>query len=105
MKILDGLTYTPAWISHMGCLSGCTRYLDIPATDSWIYGATGHAFIINISHDSCPSGPTAWKTQALSAYLTHGHSPTRDHISHPSVSSAREKARRYNAIWNLSHVF
>ena len=49
----------------MGCLSGCTRYLGIPATDSWIYGATGHAFIINISRDSCPSGPTAWKTQPL----------------------------------------
>ena len=50
MKILDSLTYTPAWISHMGCLSGCTRHLDIPATDSWIPGATGHAFTINISH-------------------------------------------------------
>jgi len=62
MKKLDGLTYTPTWISHMGCLSGCTRYLNLPTTDSWIYGATGHAFIINISRDSCPSGPTAWKT-------------------------------------------
>lgn len=65
MKNLEGLTYTPTWISHMGCLSGCTRYLGLPATDSWIYGATGHAFIINISRDSCPSGPTAWKTQPL----------------------------------------
>ena len=31
MKKLEGLTYTPAWISHMGCLSGCTRHLDILA--------------------------------------------------------------------------
>ena len=31
MKVLDGLTYTPTWISHMGCLSGCTRYLTLPA--------------------------------------------------------------------------
>ncbi len=50
MNKLDGLTYTPAWISHMGCLSGCTRPLDSPATNSWIYGATCHAFTINISH-------------------------------------------------------
>ena len=30
-KKLDGLIYISAWISHMGCLSGCTRYLDILA--------------------------------------------------------------------------
>jgi hypothetical protein len=65
MKILDGLTYTPAWVTHMGCLISCTRHLNLPATDSWIYGATGHAFAINISPDSCPSGPTAWKTHPL----------------------------------------
>ncbi len=52
MKKLEGLTYTPTWVSHMGYLSGCTRHLDIPATDSWIYGATGHAFAINLHRDS-----------------------------------------------------
>ena len=36
MKKLDGLTYTPTWISHMGCLSGCTRHPGLPATDSWL---------------------------------------------------------------------
>ena len=59
MKVLGGLTYTPTWVNHMGCLSGCSRHPDIPVTDSWIYGATGPAFVINISRDSCPSIPTA----------------------------------------------
>ena len=65
MKILDGLTFTPAWVSHMGCIVDCARFLGLPATDSWIYGATGHAFAINTRPDSCPSGPTAWNTALL----------------------------------------
>jgi hypothetical protein len=40
-------------------------YLGIEMTDAWLYGGTGHAFIINISANSCPSGPTAWKTTML----------------------------------------
>ncbi|TRO48595.1 hypothetical protein E2P65_02575 [Candidatus Bathyarchaeota archaeon] len=65
MKNLEGFAYHPAWVSHMGCLIGCARHLGLTATDSWIYGATGHAFAINISPDSCPSGPTAWNTAPL----------------------------------------
>lgn len=36
MKKLDCLTYTPTWISHMDCLSGCTHHLGLPTTDSWL---------------------------------------------------------------------
>ena len=52
MKKLEGLAYTPAWISHMGCLSGRTRHPDTPTTDTWIYGVTGHASTINTRRDS-----------------------------------------------------
>jgi len=65
MKKLESLAYAPAWVSHMGCLIGCARHLGLTASDSWIYGATGHAFAINIRPDSCPSGPTAWDTAPL----------------------------------------
>ena len=99
MKKLDGLTYTPTWVSHMGCLSGCTRYLGLPATDSWIYGATGHAFIINISRDSCPSGPTAWKTQPLSrlgrniGYTPDFEATIQDDTQRPQALEAINNAR------------
>jgi len=35
----------------------------LPSDISWLFGATGHAFLINMHKDgSCPSGPTAWET-------------------------------------------
>ena len=62
MKKLDNLKFSPKWVSHLGCLKGCLDFLGVEMTDAWLYGGTGHAFIINIGEDSCPSGPTAWKT-------------------------------------------
>jgi hypothetical protein len=49
----------------MGCLRGCLDYLGLDITDAWLYGGTGHAFVINIHPESCPSGPTAWDTKML----------------------------------------
>ena len=64
-KMLEGLKWSPKWVSHLGCIKGCLEYLKIDVSDAWLYGGTGHAFIINVSKDSCPSGPTAWKTEML----------------------------------------
>jgi hypothetical protein len=65
MKKLEDLRFVPHWVSHLGCIDGCLRYLGLGVSTPWLYGGTGHAFIINISKDSCPSGPTAWKTEML----------------------------------------
>jgi hypothetical protein len=62
MKELDGLRWVPRWTSHMGCLKGCLDYLGVEVSDAWLYGATGHAFVINMHEVVCPSGPTAWHT-------------------------------------------
>ncbi len=65
MKKLQNLKWAPRWVSHMGCLRGCLDYLGLDISDAWLYGGTGHAFVINIHPESCPSGPTAWKTMML----------------------------------------
>ena len=65
MKKLGNLKWAPRWVSHMGCLRGCLDYLGLDISDGWLYGGTGHAFVINIHPQSCPSGPTAWKTMML----------------------------------------
>lgn len=65
MKKLENLKWAPRWVSHMGCLRGCLDYLGLDISDAWLYGGTGHAFVINIHPESCPSGPTAWKTMML----------------------------------------
>jgi hypothetical protein len=63
VKKLNNLTWTPAWTSVLGCIHGCLKYLHIAPDFSWLYGGTGHGFLINMSQDgSCPSGPTAWIT-------------------------------------------
>ncbi len=65
MKRLEGLRWEPLWVSHLGCLKGCLNYLGIPMSASWLYGATGHGFMLNVSRDLCPSGPTAWKSNVI----------------------------------------
>ncbi len=60
---LAGLKWTPQWTSRMGCLHGCSEYLGLKNSLAWVFGITGHAFIINMHEVGvCPSGPTAWST-------------------------------------------
>ena len=67
MKVeLENLRWKPRWVSHLGCVKGCLDYLGLDVSDAWLFGATGHAFIINVSDNQvCPSGPTAWNTEML----------------------------------------
>ncbi|MBS1250963.1 MAG: hypothetical protein MAG431_02562 [Chloroflexi bacterium] len=65
MKKLENLAWSPKWVSHLGAVQGCLEYLDIEISDAWLYGGTGHAFLINIHEEVCPSGPTAWATMML----------------------------------------
>jgi hypothetical protein len=64
-KELENLRWTPRWVSHLGCVKGCLDYLGLDVSDGWLYGATGHAFVLNIHDVVCPSGPTAWNTEML----------------------------------------
>lgn len=66
MKKLENLRWVPSWVSHLGCLKGCLDFLGLDISMSWLFGGTGHAFVLNIGQDACPSGPTAWKTTRLS---------------------------------------
>jgi hypothetical protein len=65
MKTLPNCKWSPRWVSHLGCIVGCLDYLGIEVSDAWLYGGTGHAFVINLHEEVCPSGPTAWKTVKL----------------------------------------
>jgi AraC family transcriptional regulator len=47
-KQLENLRWKPMNVTHLGCIKGCLNYLDLDVTDAWLFGATGHAFIINM---------------------------------------------------------
>jgi hypothetical protein len=64
-KKLENPRWKPRWVSHLGCIKGCLEYLNLGVSDAWLFGATGHAFIINIHQVVCPSGPTAWNYESL----------------------------------------
>lgn len=65
MKTLENCRWMPRWVSHLGAIKGCLNCLGIEISDAWLYGGTGHAFVINLHEQVCPSGPTAWKTVKL----------------------------------------
>ncbi len=47
-KILENFRWRPMNVTHLGCIKGCLNYLDLDVTDAWLFGATGHAFIMNM---------------------------------------------------------
>jgi len=65
MRKLDGLKWRGSWVTHLECVRACLDFLEIDVTDAWLWGGTGHAFVINIHEVVCPSGPTAWKAGAI----------------------------------------
>ena len=92
-KRLEGLKYSPKWVTHLGCVKGCLDYLNINVSDAWLFGATGHAFVINLHEVVCPSGPTAWKTEML-FMLGRNVGYTIDGVfSHKSASDFAEKQK------------
>ncbi|MHC5039458.1 MAG: cysteine peptidase family C39 domain-containing protein [Planctomycetota bacterium] len=64
-KKIENLRWKPMWVSHLGCLKGCLDHLGLEVTDAWLFGGTGHAFVINMHEAVCPSGPTAWNTEMI----------------------------------------
>jgi hypothetical protein len=57
---IEGLRPEQLWSTHIGAIKGCANYLGLPVSTPWVYGALGHAFVLNIHAETCPSGPTAW---------------------------------------------
>ncbi len=62
---LELLNWKPKWVSILGCIKGSLDYLDVDVSDGWLFGATGHAFIMNMHEVVCPSGPTAWNSSKI----------------------------------------
>jgi hypothetical protein len=52
------LEYRGAWLTWVAAATSCLRALDVDC-DLWdVAGMTGYAFVMSVSPDLCPSGPT-----------------------------------------------
>jgi len=66
-KLSKAISIQPMWTSYMQCLKAINDYLEMGHDAAWIFGTTGHAFIMNIHPELCPSGPTAFSQKPINA--------------------------------------
>ena len=54
----------------MGCIKGCLDFLGVDVSMGWLYGATAHAFVLNMNETVNVDGPVA--NDALVFLLSNG---------------------------------
>jgi hypothetical protein len=64
---LQNLRQAPFSTTMMGVMRGALDYFCLPASDAFLYGATGHAFVVNIHRELCPSSPYCWQRGCVEA--------------------------------------
>jgi hypothetical protein len=63
MKKLEGLRIRKKSVERLGCIKGCLEYLGRDTSFAWLYGGTGHAFIISLDPGVDVSSPDSWNHQ------------------------------------------
>ena len=53
----------------MGVVKAVLDYFHLDSTEAWAFGGSGHAFLINIHEQICPSGPYCWKYDGFQKLL------------------------------------
>ncbi|OGS43696.1 MAG: hypothetical protein A3K76_04595 [Euryarchaeota archaeon RBG_13_57_23] len=69
---LKKIEYLPCWLSYLGAMGGCLRYLGVKCSIVDVGGHSGYPFLINVSKgETCPSGPTALHVKTFKK-MVHG---------------------------------
>jgi hypothetical protein len=58
---LSNISQPPFQTTLMGVLKGALDYHGIGHSDAAAFGGSGHAFLINVHDEICPSGPYCWR--------------------------------------------
>lgn len=70
-KRLENITQPPLNATMMGVLKGAADYHGLDLDTPMIYGFSGHAFLINIHTEICPSGPYCWKREEATPLIAN----------------------------------
>ena len=62
-KTLHGLHIRQRSIERLSCIKGCLEYLGSDISFPWLYGGSGHAFIISLDSGVDVSSPDSWDHQ------------------------------------------
>jgi hypothetical protein len=76
----------------MGVLRGVGDHLGLPHSDATLYRGSGHAFLINIHRQLCPSGPYCWKMERYVELAAGLGIEIADRGFFSNASSAHERA-------------
>ena len=68
MKV-ESIDQPPFNTTLMGVLRGVLDHFDLGSTNAALYGGSGHAFLMNVTEELCPSGPYCWKYDSFFGLL------------------------------------
>jgi hypothetical protein len=89
---LNELKQAPLNTTMMGVLRGALDYYRIPISNAYLFGASGHAFLLNIHPMLCPSSPYCWNFAPMIRLIHNlGINLTNQGVFH-SKSSMEERA-------------
>jgi AraC-like DNA-binding protein len=57
---IANLNQPPLSTTLLGCIKGASDYFDGDLSVPMLFGLTGHAFLVNMHKDLCPSSPYVW---------------------------------------------
>ncbi|MHB1455570.1 MAG: hypothetical protein ACYC0V_01510, partial [Armatimonadota bacterium] len=58
--MIENLKQPPFNTTMMGVIHGVADYYGIKTCDPVLFAGSGHAFLMNIHKELCPSGPYCW---------------------------------------------
>ena len=96
MKELHGLRIQQRSVERLGCIKGCLEYLGSDISFPWLYGGTGHAFIISLDPGVDVSSPDSWDHQPQFTlgrnlgYVIEGFSTTKEEAGESFPQKQRE---------------
>jgi len=90
---LSSLKQDPLCTTLMGCVKGASDFFDLDWSVPKLFGYTGHAFLINIHTELCPSGPYAWDHDAFYLALRNMGIRRSGTISYAKGTGPEERRR------------
>ena len=90
--LMHGLRMPPFNTTLMGVLRGVFDYYGMDASDPMLYGGSGHAFLMNLHEELCPSSPYCWNRAGFARLLRNLGVEMVDHGFFHGGPSAAERA-------------
>lgn len=92
-RIISGIGMYPYNTTLMGVLNGVSDYFEYNTSPDWLFGGSGHAFLINIHDELCPSGPYVWNYDNFYRLLENLGISMKDLGFYTDESTSKERRR------------